>query len=77
MEIGHHGHLGHRAVPNVFNIEEEHAQILLLENQMEDIVLEGIYKVEIVQMGFVKVCCSSLFDVLALFILIFSYNYLE
>ena len=67
MELGHRGPLGHPAVPNVFSIEEEHAQILLLENQMEDTVWEGTYKVEIVRMGFVKVCCSMLFHILGNF----------
>ena len=55
MVIGHHGHHGPPAVLNVSNIEEEHAQILLLANQKEDIVLDEICKVEIVPMDFVKV----------------------
>ena len=63
MELGHHGHLGHLAAQNVFNIEEEHVQILLLENPMEDIALEGICRVEIVPMGSVKVSCIILFGV--------------
>ena len=55
METGHHGHHGLHAVLNVFNTEEEHVQILLLENQKEDTVLVETCKVETVPMGFVKV----------------------
>ena len=55
MDLGRLGHLGHHAALNVFSIEEERAQILLLESLMEDIVLAGIFKAEIVQMDFAKV----------------------
>ena len=55
METGHHGHHGLHAVLNVSNTEEEHVQILLLENQKEDTVLVETCKVETVPMGFVKV----------------------
>ena len=56
MEHGRRGHLGRRAVLNVFSTEEEHALILHLENLMGDIVLDGICRAETVLMGTAKVC---------------------
>ena len=55
MDHGHLGHLGQPAALNVSRIEGEHVQTLLLESQMEDIVLEGTFKVKIVLMGTAKV----------------------
>ena len=55
MDRGHLGPLGQPAALNVSRIEGEHVQTLLLESQMEDIVLEGIFKVKIVQMDTAKV----------------------
>ena len=55
MDHGHLGHLGQPAALDVSRIDGEHVQTLLLESQMEDIVLEGIFKVGIVQMDTAKV----------------------
>ena len=55
MGPGRHGHRGHRAVQNVFNIDEEPVQTLPLGNHKEDTVLVETCRAETAQTDFVKV----------------------
>ena len=55
MGHGRRGHHGHPVALSAFSIEDEHAQTLLLGNQKEGTVLEGICRAETAQTDFAKV----------------------